>query len=159
MTNFWENFKQVLERKLRGVQLEDVSGDIHFGKNKKAWKSFKEAFNPKVKVPDYLETSRELYETGEHIISGIKFGLFGAESPNPRWVEPTKEEREKEWAERELIHERVAILLWEMVAKGLFSFDREKVQAIFHSRGYDWDYFYGRALTMFSEAEVKKAEG
>lgn len=156
MANFWESFRRVLNKKLRGIPREDVSGNLHFGKNKEAWEAFKEAFNPNVKVPDYLEKRREFYETGEYIIAGIKFDLWGSYSPNPNWVALTKEEREKEQAESWFKDEWVALLLWEMMAKGLFSFDREKVHAVFYSRGYDWDDFYGRALTRFSEVEVKE---
>lgn len=158
LENLWESFRRMLN-KLRGIPLEGVSGSLHFRNNPKAWEAFKEVFNPKVKVPDYLETDKELYEIGKHIIAGIEFSLYGASDPNPRWVEPTKEEREKKRAKIYFTDEHVALLLWEMMAKGLFTFDREKIHAVFSSRGYDWDWFYGRALTEFSEVEFKEAEG
>jgi len=143
----WKKFLKKLGR----LKLDGVSCSFYFsGDSIEQYEEFKKAFKIKAEVPDYLKDLPELYEVGKGNFQGLEIEVYGPEFPNPSYKPKPKVVD----IQHELTRFEVASLLWEAIVKGIVSFDREKMIALFRTRALDWDWFYGQALRLF-RGEIK----
>jgi len=139
-------------KKLGGLKLNGVSCAFFFSEaSKEQYEEFKKAFKIKSKIPDYLKKERELYEVGKGNFNGMKIEVFGPHFPNPNYKPEPKEVEELRYVKDQLLQPAVSRIFWEAIVKGIVSFDREKMIALFMSEGLKWDWFYGQALRFFTE--------